>query len=274
MKYSAEFWGELVGTFMLVFFGCGAVAASVLFSAHVGLFQTAVIWGIGVTLAIFATRHLSCAHLNPAVSIAMVTGGRMSSKRLPAYLIAQFAGAFIAAAVLYMLFSSSITGYERTHRIVRGKPESVSTAMIFGDFYPNPGAGPTAAVSTLNAFFAEALGTFMLVLLIFALTDGCNLGKPDEMLAPLFIGLTVTVIICVIAPISQAGLNPARDFSPRMFAFLAGWGDAAFPDRHYGFLTVYIVGPISGGITASLLFSRLIQPIMQKKATEKNCNCC
>ena len=74
MHPSQHFVGELVGTFLMVFFGCGSVAVSVLFSAHSGLFQIAMIWGLAVTIAIYATRHLSCAHLNPAVSIAMFVG--------------------------------------------------------------------------------------------------------------------------------------------------------------------------------------------------------
>jgi len=70
--------GEFMGTFILVFFGCGSVAVTVLFKANTGIFQVAAVWGIGVTLAIYATRHLSCAHLNPAVSVAMVMAGRMA----------------------------------------------------------------------------------------------------------------------------------------------------------------------------------------------------
>lgn len=65
---------------------------------------------------------------------------------------------------------------------------------------------------------------------IFSLTEGCNLGRPDNNLAPIFIGLTVTSVICLIAPLTQAGLNPARDFGPRIVAWLCGWGQAAFPD--------------------------------------------
>lgn len=99
MKYPSEFIGECIGTFILVFFGCGSVATTILFSSHVGLFQVAIVWGIGVTLAIFSTRHLSCAHLNPAVSITMVMGRRMNPGRLPVYLIAQFMGSFFAAGV-------------------------------------------------------------------------------------------------------------------------------------------------------------------------------
>lgn len=73
MKYQREFLGELIGTFLLVLLGCGSVAVSVLFNAHQGLFQIAIVWGIGVTLAIYVTRSLSCAHLNPAVTLAMLT---------------------------------------------------------------------------------------------------------------------------------------------------------------------------------------------------------
>ena len=269
-----DFTGEFIGTFILVFFGCGSVAVTILFSAHSGLFQVAMIWGIGVALAIYATRHLSCAHLNPAVSIAMVVGNRMSLSKLPVYLIAQFSGAFLAAATLYTLLSSSITVYESIHEIVRGAPGSVKTAMMFGEFYPNPGAGNAASVSTLIAFLAEGFGTFVLVFMVFSLTEGCNLGRPDDSLAPLFIGLTVTAIICIIAPLTQAGLNPARDLSPRIFSMITGWGKAAFPDTHYGFLTVYVFGPVSGGLAAALLFTKLIEPLLNNKTNDrKNNNC-
>lgn len=77
MKCKRERIGEILGTFMLVLFGCGSVAVSVLFGAYHGLMQIALAWGIGVTLAIYATRHLSCAHLNPAVSLSMAMSGRM-----------------------------------------------------------------------------------------------------------------------------------------------------------------------------------------------------
>ena len=100
---------------------------------------------------------------------------------------------------------------------------------MFGEFYPNPELGSEVAISTINAFLAEMVGTFALVFLIFSLTDGCNVGRPDDSFSPLFIGLSITVIISIIAPLTQAGLNPARDLSPRLFAYLAGWGYAAFP---------------------------------------------
>ncbi|AMO58448.1 MFS transporter [Endozoicomonas montiporae] len=262
-SYVGEFVGEFVGTLILVLFGCGSVAVTVLFSALTGLFQVAMVWGIAVMLAIYATRKLSCAHLNPAVSIAMVICRRMPATKLPCYLIAQFAGAFVAAVLVYLLFSSSIIEYESLHGIIRGTESSVTSGMIFGEYYPNPLAGKNALVSTGNAFFAEIIGTFVLVFMILALTDGCNVGRPDQTMAPFFIGLTLTAIISIIAPLTQSGLNPARDLSPRLLAMLCGWKDAAFPDHHYGFISVYIAGPVMGGILAALFFTGIIEPLLK-----------
>jgi glycerol uptake facilitator protein len=264
-----EFTGELLGTFVLVLFGCGSVAVATLFGAYTGILQIGIAWGFGVMLAIYLTRHLSCAHLNPAVSISMVVSKRMAARKLPVYLTAQFLGAFLAGWAIFLLFAPSIEAYESTHGIVRGSAESVVTAKMFGEYYMQPGG--TAVVSMPLAIVAEAFGTFLLVLLIFALTEGCNIGRPSDKMTPVFIGLTVTSIICLIAPLTQAGLNPARDFSPRLVAWFMGWGNAAFPDSSGGFFWVYILGPIIGGTVAALFFLYIIEPIMKKKSGSCDC---
>ncbi|MBM9615884.1 aquaporin family protein [Desulfobulbus rhabdoformis] len=269
MLYFRELCGESLGTFVLTIFGCGSVASTILFGAHQGLFQIALIWGIAVTLAIYLTRHLCCAHLNPAVSIAMVIGGRMQPRKLPTYLVAQFGGAFLAGMMLYLLFSPSIAAYEASHGIIRGTTGSMKTAAMFGEYYIHPET--SAVVSLPLAIAAEAFGTFLLVLMIFALTEGCNVGRPHEALAPVFIGLSVSSIICLIAPLTQAGLNPARDFSPRLVAWMMGWGSAAFPDQQGGFFYVYILGPVLGGIAASGLFILLLEKLMNKQSTPCGC---
>ncbi len=268
MTYKREFIGEALGTFLLVLFGCGSVAASVLFNAYQGLIQIALAWGIGVTLAIYLTRHLSCAHLNPAVSVAMVASGRMLVRKLPVYVIAQFTGAILAGLTVYALFAPSIAAYENAHGIIRGAAESVATARMFGEYY----SGTGAVVSLPLAIGAEALGTFLLVLMIFALTEGCNVGRPDNALTPVFIGLTVTSIICLIAPLTQAGLNPARDFGPRLVAWVMGWGDAAFPDRVGGFFYVYIAAPVIGGVTAALFFIHILEKAMKQPSSPCCCS--
>jgi glycerol uptake facilitator protein len=265
--------GEFIGTFILVFFGCGAVAVSVLFSAHNGLFQVAAIWGIAVSLAIYATRHISCAHLNPAVSLAMVAANRMDKRKLLPYLAGQFAGAFAAAAVLYFLFNNSIAQFELMNHIARGTPESVSTARIFAGFYPNPDNIKMADVTLMNAFFAEACGTFALLFFIFSLTEGCNVGRPDDTLTPLFIGSALSLIISIVAPMTMAGLNPARDLSPRLFAYLAGWKDAALPADAWGSLIVYMAGPVFGAVVAALVFRAVLEPLMLQKKNHAQCRC-
>ena len=267
------FIGELLGTFILVLFGCGSVAVAVLFGEYNSIFQIALAWGFGVMLAIYLTRHLSNAHLNPAVSIAMVVSKRMSAKKLPSYISAQFLGAFIAGLTLLLLFSASIEAYESANNIVRGTPASVDTARMFGEFYPNPGAGANSVVSMPLAIAAEAFGTFLLLLFIFALTEGCNVGRPSNAMAPVFIGLTVTSIICLIAPLTQAGLNPARDFGPRLVAWIAGWGSAAFPDTIGGFFWVYMLGPVLGSSTAAIFWLYVIEPNMKRKTEEDECGC-
>ena len=269
-RYSKEFIGETLGTFLLVLFGCGSVAVSVLFNAYQGLLQIAMVWGIGVTLAIYATRHLSCAHLNPAVSLSMYFGKRMKSGKLPVYLLGQFLGAILAGLTIYLLFNPSIVAFEGTHNILRGSEESIQTAKMFGEYYST--ADSVAVVSMPLAMAAEGFGTFLLILMIFALTEGCNIGRPNDALAPLFIGLTVTSIICLIAPLTQAGLNPARDFGPRLVAWIFGWGKAAFPDHSGGFFFVYILSPVCGGTLASLFFVKVLEPAMKKSSGSCDCN--
>ena len=260
-----EFLGEFAGTFLMVLFGTGSVAVDTLFGAHKSLGVIAIIWGVGVTLSIYLTRHLSCAHLNPAVSLAMATSGRMTWRKVPCYLIAQFLGAFLAGWVVYLLFSSAIADFEATHQIVRGTPESVATARMFGEFYD------TKIVSLPLAVFGEAFGTFILVVMIFALTEGCNVGRPSDTMAPVFIGLTVSSAICLIAPLTQAGFNPARDFSPRMVAAIMGWERHALPDARGGFFWVYMLGPCLGAEVAAFLFVKVFEPLMNRKA---NADCC
>ena len=196
MRLSKAFKGETLGTFLLVLFGCGSVAVSVLFNAYQGIMQIALAWGIGVTLAIYLTRHLSCAHLNPAVTLAMVISKRMSVRKLPMYFTAQFIGVFLAGIAIYLLFSTSITAFKNVHHTIRGSAESVQIAKKFGEYYAAPVS--TAVVSLPLAIGAEAFGTFLLLLMIFALTEGCNVGRPHDAMAPLFIGLTVSSIICLI----------------------------------------------------------------------------
>ncbi len=263
-----RYFGETLGTFLLVFFGCGSVATAVALGAPVGLFQVAVVWGLGLAVAIFLTGAISGAHLNPAITLAFAVFTEFPFRRVPGYIAAQFAGAFVAAACLFLLFGGSITAFEAREGIVRGAPGSEASAMIFGEFFPNPGGEPFTdevriAVPHWRAFFAEMLGTALLALAIFGYIDRRNEGAPGRG-TPLAIGLTLTTLICIFAPISMAGFNPARDLAPRIFSALAGWGSVPFTaNGEFAWLTVYVIAPCLGaplGAGIARLAFKLHQP--------------
>jgi glycerol uptake facilitator protein len=191
---------------------------------------------------------------------------------VPHYIASQLTGAFLAAAVLFLFYGGLLTQKERDKQVIRGEPGSEITAMCYGEYFPSPGpiAGtnkPYSAaehnrhkelVSEPVACAAEILGTLILALVVFALTDEHNAAGPGGKLAPLFIGLTVSILISVLAPLTQACFNPARDFGPRLFASLAGWGRIALPGQGTGFLTVYILSPIAGAILGGALYTRVL----------------
>jgi glycerol uptake facilitator protein len=113
-------------------------------------------------------------------------------------------------------------------------------------------------VSLFQAALAEGVGTALLAFFVFAVTDSRNNGGPGGKLAPAFIGLAVAIIISVVAPLTQAGLNPARDFAPRVFAWLAGWGSVAIPGPRGGFFTVYILAPVIGAVVGASVYQVLL----------------
>lgn len=146
--------------------------------------------------------------------------------------------------------------------------------MCYGEYFPSPGPlsstpGPyaldthrelNAMVSEPAAFLAEFLGTLVLAMVVFAVTDDHNRGAPGSALAPVVIGLTVSALISVIAPLTQACFNPARDFGARLFAFFAGWGPVALPGpRGSGFLTVYILAPTFGAVVGAGIYSLILR---------------
>ncbi len=264
---------ELVGTFILVLFGTGSVAAAVLTGAQVGLWQVAVVWGFGVSLAIFVTRNVSGAHLNPAVTLAfsILRPQEFPRRQLLPYWGSQLLGAILAGAVVLAIFNPFIERFESEHGLVRGEKGSQASAMVFGEYFPNPalfGTGSDAfeLVSPAMAVSVEAFGTGVLVFVIFALVDPRNLGKPASSMAPFFIGFTVAALISLFAPVTQGGWNPARDLGPRIVAFLAGWDSVAIPGPRDGFW-VYIAGPLLGGLVGGGLYDWLIRSTRPETAS-------
>lgn len=256
--------GEFAGTFLLVFFGCGSVAAATLLGAQVGIFQVAIVWGLGIATAIYLTGSLSGAHLNPAVTLALATAGNFAWRRAPGYIAVQGLGAFAASAVLYLVYAGPLRVFELAHHLVRGAPGSEASAMIFGEFFPNPGGQPLNATAMAlvpheTAFVIETIGTAILVLVILGVTHPRNASRPGVLTAAT-IGLTVTLLISLLGPLTMACFNPARDFAPRVFSSLAGWGQVPFTVNGLGWLTVYIAAPILGGQLGALVHRVFFQP--------------
>lgn len=266
------FSGELIGTFLLVFFGCGSVATAVALEVPVGLFQVAIVWGLGLSAAIFVTAKASGAHLNPAITLAFAFVRDFPKNRIPGYLLAQFVGAFAAAAMVYALFGGAITHFEQMNGIERGGPGSEASAMIFGEYFPNPGAKPLTdmarqTVPQWRAALAEFFGTALLALAIFGFTARENKNGPGQM-TPLAIGFTLTTLICIFAPLTMAGFNPARDLAPRFFSSLAGWDSHPFQVNGIGWLTVYIISPCIGAVLGAWIADAVYRPSADKSARQ------
>lgn len=254
--------GEFIGTYILVFIGCGTVFMHVMGHAFGTLLSVALMWGLAVCLAIFSVRKFSSAHLNPAVSLAFVVFGLSSWKDITAYILCQFLGAFSAAVALFYTFQTQILKFELEKGIIRGTKESQETAKMFGEFFNMD--SNNFLESHLIAFTAEALGTFLLMLVILI---SIHLFQRKKYLQPFSIAFGLSAVIYLIAPYTQAGLNPARDFGPRLVAYFFGWGNAAFPSLDYSFFTVYMLAPCAGAIMA--VFAWDLFKIGKNKLTSK-----
>lgn len=254
--------GEILGTFIMVFLGVGAVATATLFGAHTGPFQVGLVWGLAVMIGIYCTRNLSAAHFNCAVSFAMLVTGNMNIKQFVVYIIGQFIGAILAAALLWAFFGDSamanmIAEFGTVDFSQRGIASS-----IWCEVYPNTAHG---VIPWGIAMLGEGAGIGLLVIVIFAVTSGENAGAPNSNLFPFVIGICLAMIICTVGPMTDAGLNPARDLGPRIVAIFAGWGSVAIEPLD---IVVYTVGPLLGGAIGGWIWKGILSPA--HKAAIKN----
>lgn len=272
-----RFWpalaGEFMGTFILVFFGVGAVNAAVATGAQAGLWQVAVVWAFGVSLGIYTAASLSGAHINPAITAMAAVYDRFPPARVVPYWVAQTAGAACASLVLYAMFADTIVEFERQHGLLRGGPGSELSAMMFGEYFPNPAIFGTAeeawrVISERSAFIAEMIGTAMLAFLVSAVTHPSNAARPPPAAQAVVIGIGVAAIISVLAPLTQAALNPARDFGPRLVSYFLGWDEIAIPGPRGGWLTVYIIAPTVGAIIGGGIY-RALAALMPRAADKE-----
>jgi glycerol uptake facilitator protein len=265
-------WGEasaeFLGTFVLIMFGDGIVATCVAGLSQSGRGELAFnsgdwilitfAWGFAVMLGVYVAGGVSGAHLNPAVTFAQALRRGFPWQKVPTYIAAQVFGAFVAAALVYFNYRYAIGSFEHVEHITRGSSESVGTYSIFATF---PAKYFT---SWFGPFMDQVIGTGLLVACIFAVIDEYNAPAKSN-LAPLIIGLIVVVIGMSFGVNAGYAINPARDFGPRIFAWIQGWGKIAFPGD-YGNVNTYfwipIVGPFVGAGIGALVYDYMIRGVL------------
>ena len=250
----AELLAEFLGTFVLISLGTGVVAMVVLFPSanpgetiHGGYTNITIAWGIAVTMGIYVAGKISGAHLNPAVTLTLAVFRGFPWRKVIPYSFAQIAGAFAAAALVYRNYLPAFRlfdpGLERTAGVFTTSPA-----------FPNlPQAG----------FFDQVIGTGLLLLLIFAITDERNL-RPDVNLSALLIGLVVVVIGMSFGAMHGYAINPARDFGPRLFTVVAGFRNNGLTDGNRVWW-VPVIAPLIGGLVGGAIYDfavrRFLPPI-------------
>lgn len=263
---------EFFGTFVLIALGDGSVAVAVAGLPGSGRQSVAfgaanwliIIWGwaFGVTFGVYCAGGISGAHLNPAVTLAFAVRRKFARRKVLPYWLAQVAGAFCGAGLVYAVYSSAINNLNATSHLTR--PHSLNTYSIFATF-------PAAYFhgSWVGPFIDQVVGTAILLALIAALIDNRN-QAPKGNVAALMIGLVVAAIGASFGTNAGYAINPARDFGPRLFSWALGWGSLAFPG-HYGAMGDYwwipIAGPLAGGLVGILLYDFFIGQVLAARAT-------
>lgn len=244
-KATTKYLAEMIGTFCLVLFGCGAAVVSGANAAGIGpsgigLLGISLAFGISVVAMAYTVGPISGCHINPAISISMLAAGQLSLKDCIGYVVAQCVGAILASFVLM--------------EILAGKPGFTMGEWALGA--NGYGEGYLGGYSTTAAFLTEAVFTFIFLIVIF----GTTAKRANPAMAGLAIGLTLTLIHLVAIPITGTSVNPARSLGPALFA-----GGLAMKQ-----LWLFIVAPIVGGLLAAGFWKTLMEQkeIITKKTVE------
>jgi glycerol uptake facilitator protein len=239
----AELVAEFIGTLVLIAFGTGVVAMVVLFPSstaaetiHGGYTNITLGWGLAVTMGIYVAGSISGAHLNPAVTLALAVFRGFPWRKVMPYSLAQTAGAFVAAALVYK-------NYQPAFRQV--DPGLLGTAGVFTTF-------PAFPKILQAGFLDQVIGTALLLLLILAITDEFN-SPPGPALTPLLIGLVVVAIGMSFGGMHGYAINPARDLGPRLFTVVAGFHNNGITDGTRVWW-VPVVAPLVGGLIGAAIY--------------------
>ena len=249
MPLSKRCFAEFIGTFWLVFGGCGSAVLAAAFTADaakigdnvvfplgIGLVGVSLAFGLTVMTMAYAIGHISGCHLNPAVSIGLAVAKRFPSRELPVYMGAQVFGAIAGAGILALIASGN-----PNFDLVK----SGFAANGFGEHSP----GNYALIA---CFVAELVCTFMFLMIILGATD----NRAPAALAPVAIGLGLTLIHLISIPVTNTSVNPARSLGPALF--VGGWAIQQ--------LWLFWVAPILGAMIAGFVYSRVFDvPKVEKE---------
>ena len=267
-----ELWAEFFGCFILISFGDGVVAmlwglagsgrssAGPLQSSGDWLLITWG-WALAVAFAVYVSGGITGAHINPAITLGAAIRKQLPWNKVPGYWVAQVLGAFVGAALVFLVYNNAINHFDQVNHIIKGQPASVATYSTFATF-PAP-----YFHSFLGPLIDQIVGTFFLALFVWAVTDEFNLPVGANM-TPWIVGMIVMAVGISFGANAGYAINPARDFGPRIFAWIAGWKSVAFPGN-YGNVNAYfwipIVGPLIGAAVASVLYDRTIQDVLKAR---------
>jgi len=265
-SWTKKYLAEVLGTFVLVFLGDSFVAYAVAGSGgngfKAGLLAAGLFWGFAVTLAIYTAGAVSGAHLNPAVTLALAWRRGFPWSKVPGYIASQVVGAFLAAAGVSFVWNGLIYNYEHTGGLAidRGGANGIESGLIYSANWPHPLLiGHNAAALAQDPWWVGA-GTEIIITAILVITI---LGIIEDRVpsaanvAPLAIGIVVAALVGLFAPIEMASLNPARDFGPRIWMLIIGYGSNAIPGPNFN-IWITTLMPLVGGPLGAYIYDMFI----------------
>ena len=243
-----ELFAEFLGTFVMIVFGVGVVAQTVLSKGGAGsTLSINIAWGLAVIMGCYVSAGVTGSHLNPAVTVALAVHRKFPWNKVVPYSLAQLAGAFVASAIVFVTYHEALAAFDGGVRQVTG---AQGTAGIWATY-------PQAFLSTFpGGFIDQVVGTALLIGVIFGITDARN-SPPPAGLTPVIVGLLVVLIGTTFGFNSGYAINPARDLGPRLFTAVAGWGAEVFRAGN-AWWWVPIVAPLLGGVLGGWAYDLLV----------------
>ena len=272
-----ELMAEFLGTFVILAFGDGVVAMAVAALPGSGRAATPTTiflaagdwllivfgWAWAVAFGVWVAGGVSGAHLNPAVTLGFAVRRNFPWRKVVPYWFAQVLGAFVGAALVFLVYHWAINAYDLAAHTPKSAGNALASYSIFATFPAEYFHGSIA-----GPLIDQIVGTAFLVMLVVAVIDARNTAVGSN-LGPLIIGFIVAAIGASYGANAGYAINPARDFGPRLFAYLAGWGKVALPGTYHApgfsfsnYWWIPIVGPLIGGVIGVLIYDLFVGDVL------------